>query len=62
MLLIKRVVEKDKQGVRETYGFYDKLTSSKAQVSTSEVEALIKVESAEQLKPIDCGRGSIRDV
>jgi MoxR-like ATPase len=59
--LIKCIVEKDEQGVRDTYNFYNTLTNLKAQ-STLKVETPIDVESTEQLKPIDCGKGSIKDV
>ena len=44
--LIKCIVEKDEQGVRDTYNFYNSLTNLKAQ-STPE---------------INCGKGSIKDV
>jgi GTPase subunit of restriction endonuclease len=59
--LIKCIVEKDEQGVRDTYNFYNSLTNLKAQ-STPKVETPINVESTDQLKPIDCGKGSIKDV
>ncbi|MCG2884844.1 MAG: AAA family ATPase [Sulfolobales archaeon] len=59
--LIKCIVEKDEQGVRDTYNFYNSLTNLKAQ-STPKVETPINVETTEQLKPIECGKGSIKDV
>jgi len=59
--LVKCIVEKDEQGVRETYNFYNSLTNLKAQ-STPKVETPINVETTEQLKPIECGKGSIKDV
>jgi len=60
--LIKCIIEKDELGVKETYDFYSKLMSSKVQVSIPKVERPINVESTEQLKLIDCGKGSIKDV
>jgi len=59
--LIKCIVEKDEQGVRDTYNFYNSLTNLKAQ-PTPKAETPINVESTEQLKLIDCGKGSIKDV
>jgi len=44
--LIKCIVEKDEQGVRDTYNFYDSLMNLKAQSTPK----------------IDCGKGSIKDV
>ena len=44
--LIKCIVEKDEQGVRDTYNFYNSLTNLKAQLTPK----------------IDCGKGSIKDV
>jgi len=44
--LIKCIVEKDEQGVRDTYNFYINLTNLKAQSTPK----------------IDCGKGSIKDV
>ena len=59
--LIKCIVEKDEQGVRDTYNFYINLTNLKAQ-STPKVETPTNVERADQLEQIDCGKGSIKDV
>jgi MoxR-like ATPase len=59
--LIKCIVEKDDQGVRDTYNFYNSLMNLKAQ-STPKVETPTNVESVDQLKLIDCGKGSIKDV